>query len=98
MEKQIEEISNFINNKKKIIIFGLSYCNYSKQSIEYAIKNKLPYEYYEIDKYYNIFFNIIKKIDNDKSLNFREEHRTFPVLFYKKKFIGGYVDFIKYFN
>ena len=49
-----------------------------------------------MDKYYEIFIPILEKlIKLNPSLQINPEHRTFPVIFYNKKFIGGYSDLIK---
>ena len=92
----MEDIANHlmtkINNKKyTVIFFGLSYCPYSLKTKEYLKLHNIKYKYYKIDKYYNNFFIILQKLsDINPNLNININHKTFPVIFYNKKFIGGY--------
>jgi len=78
-----------------IIIFGLSYCGYSKAAINYLKQKKICYKYYEIDNIYDIFFEKIIGLSNlHPELNINLSHKTFPVIFVNKKFIGGYTELI----
>ncbi len=98
MDSKIDKLYRKINNDKKdVIIFGLSYCEFCKKTLELVKKKKISYKYYTIDKYYNIFFIIINEVAKlFPNLNININHKTVPVIFIKKKFIGGYTDFIKY--
>ena len=49
-------------NFNNVVIFGLSYCGYSDRTKKYAKKNNLVYKFYNIDKYYDIFFKLLKKL------------------------------------
>ena len=83
-------------NNDVVIVFGLSTCGYCNAAIEYLNKNSIPYKYYKINKYYNIFFKILLKLVKiHPELMFDITHKTFPVIFINKKFIGGYSDLIK---
>ena len=85
-------------NSKDIIIFGLSYCGYSAKTIEFLKKKNIKFKYYIIDKYYNIFINLLHQLSNiNSNLNINTEHKTFPVIFIKNKFIGGYNELINLF-
>ena len=96
---KINKLYEKINDKNNVIIFGLSYCSYCKKTIELLKKKKISYKYYEIDKYYNIFFNLLNKIaEHYISLDININHRTFPVIFINKKFIGGYNELLQIFN
>ena len=93
--EQILEKINF--NEDTFLIFGLSTCKYCKNVLEFSKTNSLQFKYYEMDKYYEIFIPILNKLTElDFELNIDPTHRTFPVIFYNKKFIGGYSDLIKY--
>jgi len=84
-------------NKDTFLIFGLSTCKYCKNALEHAEKNSLQFKYYEMDKYYEIFIPILNKLSElNSKLNIDPTHRTFPVIFYNKTFIGGYTDLVNY--
>ena len=93
-----EKILDKINvNNDTFLIFGLSTCKYCKNALEYLKTNSLQFKYYEVDKYYEIFIPILNKLaELNNKLNIDPLHRTFPVIFYNKKFLGGYTDLIKY--
>lgn len=89
-EQILEKIK--INNDT-YLIFGLSTCGYCKKAIAHSKTKNLQFKYYEMDKYYEIFIPILEKlIELDPSLKINPTHRTFPVIFYNKKFIGGYTE------
>lgn len=97
IEKKAKQILEKINtNDNTYLIFGISTCGYCKKTLSYMEENNLQYKYYVMDKYYEIFIPILDKlIDLSYDLKINPEHRTFPVIFYNKKFIGGYSDLIK---
>ena len=100
MDLKVEKLYKKISNdKKEIIFFGLSYCEYCKKTIELLKKNKITYKYYQIDNYYNIFFNVLSEILKlYPNIGINPNHKTVPVIFLKKKFIGGYTDLTKFLN
>jgi glutaredoxin len=88
-----------LKNVNSYVIFGLSNCPYCKNALKYVDENKLKYKYYNVDKYYKIFIPILEKlIKNHPELNINPSHKTFPVIFNKGLFIGGYTDLIKFGN
>lgn len=93
VDKLYEKINN---DNKDVVFFGLSYCEYCKKTLEVLKKNNISYKYYSIDKYYNIFFKILYELSlSYPNLQINVSHKTFPVIFVKKRFIGGYTDFTK---
>jgi glutaredoxin len=98
MDSKAIKLYKKINNDSDIfIIFGLSYCGYCKNAINYLKRKNIPYKYYKIDNDYDIFFNLLKLIKKiDPNLNINKNHKTFPMIFFRKSFIGGYLDLIKY--
>jgi len=95
-----EHINKFMDkiNTKKLTIFGLSYCGYTLKAKNYAREHKIPYKFYEIDNEYKNIFNLllnINKINPDIGININ--HQTFPIIFYKNKFIGGYDELVQKF-
>jgi len=97
IETNAKQILKKINtNANTYLIFGISTCGYCKKTLVYMKEKNLQYKYYEMDKYYEFFIPILEKlIKLNPSLKINPEHRTFPVIFYNKKFIGGYSDLIK---
>ena len=95
-EQMLEKINL---NEDTFLIFGLSTCKYCKKALEYSKINSIQFKYYEMDKYYEIFIPILNKLTEfNNKLNIDSTHHTFPVIFYNKKFLGGYTDLIKYKN
>ena len=94
---KVSKLYNKINNcNKPIIVFGLSYCGYSKNTKEYLQSKKINYKFYIIDKYYDIFFNLLNKISKlNPNFNINIEYKMVPIIFINKKFIGGYSDLIQ---
>lgn len=96
VEKLYKKISN---NKKEVIFFGLLYCEYSKKVIDLLKKNKITYKYYKIDNYYNIFFNVLNEVLKlYPNIKINPNNKNIPIIFIKKKFIGGYTDLKKILN
>lgn len=101
IEKKVNSKANKIlekinMNENIYLFFGLESCGYCKKTLEFSRNNNLQFKYYDMDKYYTIFIPILDKlIELDPELKIDPEHRTFPVIFYNKKFIGGYTDLIK---
>lgn len=100
MNSKVDKLYQKINNdNKSIIIFGLSYCVYCKKTLELLKKNKISYKYYSIDKYFNLFFNVLIEVSKIyPNFQINPKHKTVPVIFYKKKFIGGFTELSKLLN
>ena len=95
-----EHINKFMEkiNTKKLTIFGLSYCGYTDKSKNYARDHKISYKFYEIDNEYKNIFSLLSATNNINSeLDINTNHQTFPIIFYKNKFIGGYDELIQKF-
>ncbi len=73
MDSKAIKLYKKINNDNDVfIIFGLSYCGYCKNAINYLKSKNLNYKLYNIDNDYDIFFNLIKlvnKIDSTLNIN-----------------------------
>jgi len=99
MDSKINKFYKKINNNKDIIIFGLSYCVYSNKTIKLLKKYNISFKYYLVDNYFKLFFNIL--LDLAKlypNLNIDITHKTVPIIFYKRKFIGGFDELKKMIN
>lgn len=95
MNTSIEKLYSKINNKNDYIIFGLSTCGYCKETKNILKKKNINYKYYPIDEFKELFFKILAKLATSyPELNIDIKHTTVPVIFHKKKFIGGYTDLI----
>ena len=90
MNSKVDKLYDKINNdKKSIIVFGLTYCIYCKKTLELLKKNKISYKYYSIDKYFNVFFNVLSIVSKlYPNFQIDSKHKTVPVIFYKKKFVN----------
>lgn len=96
MNSKIEKLYKKINNDDYIIIFGSKTCIYCKKALELLKDNNLNYKYYSMDNFYDLFFKVLIELSYNKpNLNINQGHKTIPVIFYKKKFIGGYTELLK---
>ncbi len=97
MDSKVMKLYEKINDNKDIfVVFGLSYCGYSNGAKKYLKNKDLTYKYYNIDKDYDIFFKLLHQVAKiDKNLEINPDHKTFPVIFYNKNFIGGYSDLVQ---
>jgi glutaredoxin len=100
MNSKVEKLYKKISNdKKKVVFFGLSYCEFCKKTIELLQKKKITYKYYQIDNYYNIFFNVLTEVSKlYPNIGINLNHKTVPIIFVKKKFIGGFTNLEKKIN
>ncbi len=82
-------------NKYPVVIFGLSYCGFCSSAQRYLDEKKIKYKYYKIDDIYDIFFTkLLELAKTNPELGINLSHKTFPVIFINKKFIGGYTELI----
>ena len=99
MDTNTKKIYSKINNNDDYIVFGLSTCMFCSETKKFLQKKKLNYKYYPVDDYKNLLLEKMTKLANIKNnININPEHKTFPIIFYKKKFIGGYTDLLQYVN
>lgn len=99
MDSNIEKLYNKINNNQDFIIFGLSTCRYCKEAIMLLKNKNIKYKNYYIDKYNNLFFKVFQELSElYPNFNIDKTHKTVPVIFYKKKFVGGYTELKKILN
>ena len=100
MDKKVNKLIKKINeysDKNLVLLLGLSQCPYTLKSKNYLNSKNIKYKYYSIDKYRNIFFELLQKINEiEKSFNININHNTFPIIFINNKFIGGYSELIQY--
>lgn len=98
--KLIKKINKY-NDKDKVLLLGLSQCPFTSKSKFYLDSKNIEYKFYPIDKYRDIFFDLLQKINDiqkneSTSFDIDINHKTFPIIFIKNKFIGGYSDLIKF--
>lgn len=95
----INKLYEKINNNTHFVVFGLSTCIFCKKTIELLDTKGIKYKYYLIDNFFNLFFNTFINLSQTyPNLDIDPTHKTVPVIFYKKKFIGGYTNLIKIFG
>ena len=96
-DKLYEKISSI--ESKYYIVFGLSTCPYCIKTLELLRKSNVNYKYYSVDECKKIFFDLLSQISQRYSeLKITSNHKTFPVIFHEKKFIGGYTELLKNFT
>lgn len=99
MDSNLKKIYSKINNNNDVIVFGLENCGYCKNTKFFLKSNNINYKYYSIDDSKDLFFKLFTKLSTVHiELNINTNHKTVPVIFYKKKFIGGYTDLVNFFN
>lgn len=95
MDTNVKNFYSKVNNNDYYIVFGLSTCGYCLETKNFLNNNNIKYKYYLIDNFKELFFRVlIEASDIYPELNINNTHKTVPVIFYKKKFIGGYTDLI----
>ena len=99
MNTNEKKIYSKINNDNDYVVFGLSNCIFCKKAIDFLQNNNISFKYYPIDNFKELFFkNLVKLSGNYPILHINSQHNTVPIIFYKKKFIGGYTDLLNKFN
>ena len=100
MDSKVKKLYKKINNNNdEVIIFGLSHCEFCKRALSLLKKHKVAYKYYPIDKDFNLFFKVFVEVAKYfPNFEIDIKHKTIPIIFYKKKFIGGYDEIAKYFK
>jgi glutaredoxin len=87
----VEKLYSKINNNTHYIIFGLSTCIFCQKTIQLLESKNIKYKYYIIDDFYNLFFKTFINLANTyPNFDIDKTHKTVPVVFYKKNFIGGF--------
>ncbi len=98
MDTKVLKLYDKINNENDgFVMFSLSYCGYCNNAKKYLKSKNIKYKNYIIDKHYDIFLRLLGSLSNlDPSLGIDPNHKTYPIIFFKKKFIGGYTDLINF--
>lgn len=100
MNSNLKKIYSKIDNNSDIIVFGLadsSNCKYCKNTKNFLKSNNINYKYYPIGDFRDLFFELLTQLATiHPELNINTYHKTVPVIFYKKKFIGGYDDLVDF--
>ena len=95
MDKYSEKILKY-KDDSIFIVFFMDHCPYSKSAIKLLKDKKLSYKAYRIKRNPDRLPILLEYLKNNQSLNFDKNHVTLPIIFYKKSFIGGYSDLMKY--
>ena len=81
------------------IIFYSPWCKFCTSAIELLKNENKSFKGYNIDNMKGGMDKLLHYLKQQKSLtNFKEEHATRPIIFYKGKFIGGLTDLKSYLN
>lgn len=93
LNTNIETLYNKINNNTHFVVFGLSTCIFCQKTIELLKSKNIKYKFYNIDNIYNLFFKTFNNLAFEyPNLDIIPTHKTVPIIFYKKKFIGGFTN------
>lgn len=93
----LDKILNAANDT--YVIFYVNSCFYCRNALELLRKSSVQYKGYDINQIEgNMGFLLGVLNKNAEKIGFNSSHRTKPIIFYNKKFIGGYdklVEFMK---
>lgn len=93
-KKTCEKYYKVINNDSQFIIFFRDInCQFCRNTFLFLKQNNASYRAFKIENK-EIFLECLMK----GSYNINPYHNTFPIIFYKKKFIGGYTELLSSFN
>lgn len=93
LNTNVETLYNKINNNTHFVVFGLSTCIFCSKTIELLKSKNIKYKFYNIDDIYNLFFKTFYELANEyHNIDIDSTHKTVPIIFYKKKFIGGFTN------
>jgi len=93
LNTNVDTLYNKINNDTHFVVFGLSTCIFCRKTIELLKSKNIKYKFYNIDEIYNLFFKtFVELVVEYPKLDIDPTHKTVPVIFYKKKFIGGFTN------
>ncbi len=99
MDTNVKKIYSKLNNKNYYVVFGLSNCSFCNKTKSFFNIKKINYKFYPVDDFKELFLkNLIDINTSYPELNIDKLHKTFPIIFYKNKFIGGYTDLIYSFD
>ena len=88
------------NNDKLFTVYTKSKCIFCAKAKHLLKERGYNPEYVDCDEYLqdeDIKEKFIAFINRKMSKTMLNEHRTFPMIFYQDRFIGGYHDLFKYF-
>ena len=98
MEDKILKKILEIDDDTYIIFFDYG-CRYSEGALDLLRKSDVKYKGYQIvdiEGGLTYLINVLKKHAND--IDFTSDHNTKPVIFFNKKFIGGFTELDKLIN
>ncbi|KAM0677523.1 hypothetical protein BDAP_001849 [Binucleata daphniae] len=77
-----------VTSKNECVMLGFDKCSYCDNAISLFKQNNVEFTYVPVNDKAHLR-NVIKD---------KYKHSTLPCIFYKKKFIGGYDDLVKYYG
>lgn len=85
-----------IKDENNVIIFYSDWCKYSNTSINLLMKKNIKFKGYNIDKITGGLEKLIEFLTKTKDITgYDTNYKSRPMIFYKKKFLGGYFELIK---
>lgn len=86
-------------NNDIFIIFYNEWCGYSQKALKLLKNEKLSFKGYIIDNIKGKLPRVLDRLNRGKDLtNFKEDHKTIPIIYRNGKFIGGYSELVEYLN
>jgi glutaredoxin len=90
MGKIIENICSDKYSDYYIILYS-SWCGYSQNAIQLLNDKNVKFKGYIIENIDGDMSKLLKILNKNKDkIDFNSNHTTRPIIFYNKKFIGGY--------
>ena len=81
------------------VIFFVYECPYCQKALELLRRSNVKYKGYNINDISGGMPTLLRVLgENAEKIGFDKTHRTKPIIFYDKKFLGGYDDLMRYFN
>ena len=78
-------------NPDEYILFYSASCGYSRKALELLYARKLAHTGYDVKNIEGGLNAVLDALEKNKAqIKFNPSHRTVPIIFYNKKFIGGY--------
>lgn len=90
-------IDKIINSEPNTyIIFFVYECPYSMMALDLLRKSGSKYKGYNINAVKGGMAKLLETFNNNsENINFNKNHKTKPIIFFNKKFIGGYDELSK---
>lgn len=81
------------------VIFFVYECPYCQRALELLRKSNVKYKGYNINDINGGMTTLLEVLNkNNELVGFNKNHRTKPIIFFNRKFLGGSDELAKHFN